>query len=98
MPDVILHRAPEAFQETETALHTFVRPLKRLLRRCREHHEQAHSIGAVLFDQFLRIDSVALGLGHLGAVFQHHALRQQIRKWFTAAGHSLVAHDPLEKS
>ena len=96
--DMLHDRMPEALQEAITSLHTLVGPLERLLRRRREHHEQAHRVGAVLADQFLRVDDVALVLRHLGAVLEHHALRQQVGERFGHVGQALVAHDALEEA
>ena len=72
---------PESLQETICALHAVIGPLQRHLGRRRGHHEQSHGIGAVFLDEFLRVNRIALGLGHLRAILQHHALREEIREW-----------------
>ena len=70
-------------------LHPGVVPLQRLFRRCGEHGEQAHGVGAVALDKLLRVDRVTLGLGHFRAVLEHHPLGQQV-------GEGLVGfHQPL---
>ena len=72
------NRTPHLLQETRGALHAVIRPFERLLRRCGEHREQAHCIGPEPIDQILRINRVAFRLRHLGAIFEHHTLGQQL--------------------
>ncbi len=57
-------KGPDPAQETVGALDARVRPFQRLFRRRGEHHEEARGVGAELVDQGLRIDAVALRLGH----------------------------------
>ena len=77
---MLIHRFPNTFQETESTVHTCIRPFQRLLWRGCKHRKQTNRIRAVFINQLLRINRVAFRLRHLRAVFQHHALRQQIRK------------------
>ena len=92
------HLAPEALQKTVAALDAGVRPFQRLLRRRREHHEQAHGVGAVALDVGRRIHGVAARLRHLGAVLQHHALGQQAFERLVALDEAEVAHQLVEKA
>jgi len=55
---------PDAFQEAMRTLDAAVRPFQCLFRWRGEHHEEASGIRAVLVDQCLRVDAIALGLGH----------------------------------
>src|SRR5690554_524337 len=57
--------APQALEEAVGAFHAGVRPLQGLLGGRCEHGKQAHGVGAVLVDQFLRVHAIVLGLGHL---------------------------------
>jgi len=59
------HLAPEALEEARHALDAGLAPLQRLLRRCGEHREQPHGVGAVSVHHGLRVDAVVLRLGHL---------------------------------
>ena len=70
-----LHGIPESFQKTETALYAVIGPFKRLFGRRSKHHKQAHGVRAVLRNEFLRIDRIALVLGHFRAILEHHSLR-----------------------
>jgi hypothetical protein len=56
---------PETLEEAGSPFHPRFGPLERLLRWGGKHHEQAHRIGTVSFDQRLGIDPVVFGLGHL---------------------------------
>jgi hypothetical protein len=92
-----MYRLPEAFQKPRGTFHTGVCPFQRLLGWRREHGEQAYRIGAVLVDQPLRINRIALGLGHLGAVLQHHALGQQAGKRLGIVQQARIAHQLVEE-
>ena len=96
--EVLLNQPPESFQKTVGAFHTVLGPLQGLLRRRREQAEQAHRIRSVALDQRLRIDRVALGFGHLGAVLQHHALGEQAREGFVRFHQPFVAHKLVEET
>ena len=95
---VFLDRTPETLEKTRASLHALVGPLERLLRRRRKHHEEPDRVRAETLDQFLRVNRVALVLGHFRAVFQHHALCQEVGERLRCCGQVLVAHDPLEKA
>ena len=73
----VIDEPPHAHQEPEAALEPGIAPLDFLLRRRDEHHIQPQRVGAVLLQHVVRIDDVAFGLRHDGAVLEHHALRQQ---------------------
>ena len=92
------NQTPQAFEKAESAFHARVVPLQRLLRGCREHHEQAHCVGTVFLDHFLRVHGVALGLGHLGAVFEHHALTQQLLEGLVGFHQAGVAQQFVEEA
>ena len=95
---MFLNRVPESLQEAVAALRAVVGPFQRLLGRRRKHHEQAHGVRTVLRDQLLRVDGIALVLGHLRAVFEHHSLRQQVGEWLGDIADAFVAHYTLEKA
>src|SRR5581483_6556446 len=61
---IVVGELPQPAQEAEGAFHAVVVPRQRFLRRAGEHNEKARGIGAVLFDQRLRVDAVVLRLGH----------------------------------
>src|SRR3546814_15802233 len=52
-------------------------PVEVLLGRRGEEREQTRGVGAKRPDEVVGIDHVALRLGHLGAVLDDHALREQ---------------------
>ena len=83
---------PQPFQEAISAVHTAVGPFQTLVRGRGKHHIQAHGIGTVLFDHAFGVDSITNRLRHLGAVFQHHALRQQALERLVAGDQPLIAH------
>ncbi len=83
---------PQALQKTIGTGHALVGPFQRLVRGRGKNDEQPRRVRAVAVDQRLRIDRVALGLGHLGAVLEHHALREQARERLAGADQALVAH------
>ena len=69
-----------------------------MLRGRREHGEEPYRVGAVLFDQGLGIDGIALGLGHLGPVFEHHALGQEPGEGLVVPEEPGIAHEPMEEA
>ncbi len=72
--------APDAAEEAIGALDALVAPLEVAVDRRREEDEEARGVGAVLRDDLLRRDDVALRLRHLRAVLEDHALREQVRE------------------
>jgi len=62
---MLVDESPESLEESECPFDAGVGPFQRLVRRTREHDEQARGVGAELFDQRLRIDAVVLRLRHL---------------------------------
>ena len=69
---------PQAVEEAGSALHALVAPLQITLRRRRKKNEETGGIRTVFFDDFFRGYNIAFGLGHLRAIFNHHALGQQV--------------------
>jgi hypothetical protein len=65
---------PRRAQETVGPLDTAVAPLQGLFRRRGEHHEEARGVGAILLDQRLRVDAIALRLGHRADAIVVHRL------------------------
>ena len=57
-------KVPDPFQETVRALHRSIVPLQRGLGWGGEHGVQARGVGAVFFDQVLRVHTVVLALAH----------------------------------
>ena len=57
---MLRHLRPQAPQEALHAFDASVTPFQALVRRCGEHREQAHRVGAVAVDQRLRINAVVL--------------------------------------
>ncbi len=96
--DMGLHGIPETPQEARRALHALIGPFQRLFGWRGEHHEKSDRIGAVFFDELLRIDGIAFCLGHLCTVFQNHALRQKVGERLVSRGQTEVAHDFLEEA
>ena len=84
------HQPPQATQEAEGALDGAVGPFQGLVGGGGEHGEEAHGVGAVFFDELFGIDGVALGFGHLGAVFQYHTLGEEIGEGFVGGDESGV--------
>ena len=73
----VIDQAPDANEEPEAAVEPAVAPLDLFLRRRHEHHVQPQRVSPVLRQHRVGIDDVAFGLGHDGAVLQHHALREE---------------------
>ncbi len=78
--------------------HAAVGPLQALFRGSCKHHEQACSIRAIGVDECLRVYRIALGFGHLAAVFQHHALRQQLGEGLIVRDQPGIAHQLVEEA
>ena len=75
-----MDQRPQAAQETLRPRNGIIIPLKRLIWRGRKHGEKANGVGTIAVNEFLRVDRIALGLGHFGAIFEHHALSQKALK------------------
>ena len=69
--DVVHHHVPEALQEALRSVDAGCGPLEGELCGGGEHHEEADGVGAVAVNHGLRIDSVVLGLRHLGHAGVH---------------------------
>ena len=69
-----------------------------MLGRGGKHHEQTHGVRTVTVNQCFGVHRVSLGLGHLRAVFQHHALRQQLVERLIVLAQAHVTHQLVEKT
>ena len=68
-------------------------PLEIFLRRRGKEREQPGGVGAQGTDDVVGVDDVALGLRHLRAVLDDHALAQQRRERLVHLDHAEVAQD-----
>jgi hypothetical protein len=80
------------------AFDALVRPGQVAFGRSREEDEQAGRIGAVFGDDFFRRYDVALGLTHLAAVEEDHALCQQAFERFDIVDQAGVIEDLHEET
>lgn len=71
-------QAPDTVEETGSPFNAGIAPVEVAFRRRGEQAEQADGVRAVPGNHFRGIDGVALGLGHLAAVLEHHALGEQV--------------------
>ena len=85
-------------QEPGRPGHPLVAPLQVLLRRGRKQQEQAGGVGAVFGNHVFRVHHVALGFGHLGPVFQDHALGEEALERLVDLDHPQVPEDLGEKA
>ena len=90
--------APDAVQKAERPLDALVAPLQVTLDGSGEENEEARRIGAILLDDLLGGDDVALRLRHLRAVLDDHALRQEILERFIKIQKLLVAQHLREEA
>ena len=63
--------APDFGEEAGDAFDAFHGPRFDLLERSHEHFVEAQRVGAVFFDDFVGVDDVTEGFGHLLPVFAH---------------------------
>ena len=86
-----LHRVPDLVTKTAVAFHAIDRELDVASLACHRGQSKPQRIRAVLFDQNERVDDVALGLGHLLALFvAHHRVEVHFMKRHIA--HKVDAH------
>ena len=84
--------AVDAAEEAVHALDAGVLPVHVFLGRRGEQDEEARGVGAVALGGVVGADHVALGLGHLRAVLDHHALREEARGGLVVGDQAEVAH------
>jgi hypothetical protein len=84
-------------QEPRAALDSLLAPFQVFFRRRGEQRVHPPGIAAVFFGHVDGADQVALGLGHLRAVFQHHALRKQAPHRLAQIDQPQVAHHFAEE-
>ena len=92
------HQPVHFVQEARRAVHALVAPLQIPLRRRRKQAEEPHGVGAVALDELVGVDHVALGFRHLGAVFNHHALGEQVGEGFVDGQIAQVAQQLGEEA
>ena len=76
------------------ALNPSLLPVEVPIRRRCEQAVHARGIGAKARHHIVRRDHVAEALRHLGAILDHHALREQPRCGLVIGDHPEVAHEP----
>ena len=79
------------------SLYAPLRPVQIVLGRRGEEDEEPDRVRAVLFHDLRRVHDVAQGLGHLGAVLDHHALGQQVDEGFPNLHHPDVRQELREE-
>ena len=90
--------APDAVEEAVRAFDALVAPLEVAVDRCGEQDEEAGRVGAVLRDDLLRRDDIALRLRHLRTVLEDHALRQEVRERLIEVDEAGVVQDLREEA
>ena len=63
-----------------------------------EQHEHARGIGAELIGERVGAHHIAPALGHLGAIGDHHALREQAPRRLVVGDHADIAHHLSEEA
>ena len=77
-PFRVLGNEPVNFvQESRGAFNSLLVPFQVFFRGGGEERVHASGVAAILVRHFNRADKIAFRLGHLGAVFEHHALREE---------------------
>ena len=90
---------PDAVEEVSHAGDALHRPRLGRLQRSHEHLVQTKAVGTVVFDDVVRVDDVAAGLGHLhrfavrAGFAQDHALVDQSAERFGRADVAAVVQD-----
>src|ERR1700693_755298 len=86
------HKSIHAAQEALYAFNSFILPVKIALRGRGKQAVQTGGIGTVAGYHLVRSNHVPKALGHLGAVFDHHALSEQAFDGLIILYESEVAH------
>ena len=89
----VMNDPPQATEETRCPFDPLIAPLQITFRRRGKQDEQPRRIRAVFFHDFFRRNDIALGFGHLRAVFDHHSLRQQVFERLVRIDQSGVLED-----
>ena len=95
---VLADDVPDTFQETVGAFNALIGPFEVFFRRSGKEDEEAGSVSAVFPDNFFRGNDVADGFTHLAAIFQDHALTEQVREWFRIVDHAFILKDFHEET
>ena len=90
--------APDAVQKAECSLDTLIAPFEITLDGRSEENEETRRISAILLDDLLGRDNVALRFRHLRAILDDHALRQEILERFIKIQKLLVAQHLREEA
>ena len=85
------HEAPEPVEKAGGALDAALRPFEITLRGSGEQGEEPGGVRSEAADHVVRIHDIPLGLGHLGPVLDHHALREEGRERLVERDHAHVA-------
>ena len=93
-----MNKFPYAAQKSERTFYSLVIPVEVFFRRCCEERKQPRRVCSIFRDQGIRIYNIPLRLAHFSAIFNDHALRQQIDKRFISGNMSQVAHYLCEKT
>src|SRR5450432_807048 len=96
--DVARGETVGAAQETGDAFGALGAPVDFSFGRTGEEYEHAGGIGAELLGQHVGAHHVALGLRHLGAFGDHHALREESPGGLVVLDEADIAHHLGEKS
>ena len=74
-------RLIQAMQESMGPLDALVLIIAALFVRTQKHEVRADGVGAILFDELVRDDRVALALGHFGALPDDCAMGTEAAEW-----------------
>ena len=80
-------------QESLNAFDARILPVEIAVRWSGEQAVEARGVGAIASHHFVRTDDVAETLRHFGAIFNHHALREEAFDGFVMGDEAEVAHE-----
>ena len=92
------HKSVHAPQKSLNAFHARILPVEIAVGRRGEQTVEARRVGSIARDHLIGRDHVAQALRHLGAVFDHHALREQALDRLVVGDHAQVAHEASSRS
>ena len=86
------HKSIHPSQEALYAFNSLILPIQIAIRRRGKQAVETRSVGAIARHHLVRRNHISKALGHLGAIFDHHALGEQALDRFIVLYQSEVAH------
>src|SRR5260370_23069651 len=90
---ITYHEPVSAAQEAEHAFHAGVLPVEFAVRRGGEQGVHARGISTKTSDHIIGGNHIPLALGHLGAIFDYHALSKEAKDRLVMVNNSQIAHE-----